>query len=133
MRLNDLGRIVTDEWHRTPDIRREIALDAFVVMPNHIHGVLHIRDVGSPIVGADGRPPLQRMPRSLGSFVAGFKSITTKRINVLRDTPRLDVWQRNYYERIIRDDDELNRVREYIKNNPKKWSLDSENPNQNIG
>ena len=100
-------------------------------MPNHIHGIMVIRDQ-SGVVGAHGRAPLpqtpHRQPRSLGSFVAGFKSAATKRINVIRGTPGQSVWQRNYYERVIRTDAELNHIRQYIADNPAYWDEDPENP-----
>jgi REP element-mobilizing transposase RayT len=124
--LGGHGEAVEQEWLRSTQIRREIQLDPFVVMPNHIHGIVII---GEPIdVGAHGRAPLHRAPQSLGSFVAGFKSAVIKRINELRGTPGATVWQRNYYERIIRDEEELNRVRQYIADNPARWQQDPENP-----
>ena len=131
MRLNDFGRIVEEEWWRTETIRPEIELDAFVVMPNHIHGIIVIIDGGD--VGAHGRAPLQkpgvayRPPRSLGSFVAGFKSAVTKRINAQRDTPNAPVWQRNFYEQVIRNEFTLNEFRGYIVTNPGRWADDREN------
>jgi REP element-mobilizing transposase RayT len=64
----------------------------------------------------------------LASFIAGFKSVTTKRINEHRGTPGAPVWQRNYYERIVRDDVALHHIRQYIINNPARWTLDQENP-----
>lgn len=67
-------------------------------------------------------------PRSISSFIAGFKSIITKRINILRDMPRVPVWQRNYYEHVIRNEIELNKLRKYIEENPLKWELDEDNP-----
>jgi len=67
-------------------------------------------------------------PKSLGAFIAGFKSAVTRRINGLRGTPGLPLWQRNYYEHIIRNDDELRRIREYIRNNPAQWATDENNP-----
>jgi REP element-mobilizing transposase RayT len=161
VRLKEAGRIVQEEWARSASVRREIVLDEYVIMPNHLHGIVLIK------VGATGRSPLQsrsplragevvfparsplrsgevvfpaRSPlpsgevsrpgpgaRSLASFVGGFKSAATKRINVLRRTPRLAVWQRNYYEHIIRDEDDLRRIRQYIANNPLAWSMDEEN------
>jgi len=126
-RLNEYGRIVEDEWQKSSIIRREIELDAFVVMPNHIHGIVNIIDAD---VGATGRSPLRSGPpaRSLGAFIAGFKSAVTKRINEIRQTHGAPVWQRNYYEHIIRGDGELLRVREYILNNPLDWENDRENP-----
>ncbi len=131
MRLNDLGQVVKEEWFRSAEIRKEIRLfaDEFVVMPNHIHGIVWIVEHGNVgIVGAHGRAPpqhlpLHRAPRSLGSFVAGFKSATTRRINEIRQTPRAPVWQRNYYEHIIRNEDALHRIRQYIAANPLRWHL----------
>jgi REP element-mobilizing transposase RayT len=143
MILNELGQIVYEEWKRSSEIRREIELDEFVVMPNHMHGVIWILESDDVRAGdvrahgrasdvrADGRPPQspQRAPKSLGSFVAGFKSAVTKRINEQRGTPGVPVWQRNYYEHIIRNDADLRRIREYIVNNPLKWELDQLHPN----
>ncbi len=144
MRLNEAGKIVADEWKRSAEIRREIELDEFIVMPNHIHGIVIIT---KPNVGATGRSPLrddtQRrddndrgrsplrsgpVPKSIGAFVAGFKSATAKRINEMRRTPGVPVWQRNYYEHIIRNEKDLSEIREYIMNNPLKWEWDEENP-----
>ena len=124
--LTDCGEAVAQEWRRSTKIRREIQLDAFVVMPNHIHGIVIMG--GRTAVGAHGRAPLHRAPRSLGSFVAGFKSAVTKRINEMRGAPGLPLWQRNYYEHIIRDEDELDRVRQYIVDNQARWEDDVENP-----
>ena len=87
MHLNDIGQIVYDEWYRSRDIRPEITLDEFIIMPNHIHGIIIFHDSTSPperAAGAHGCAPLHRPPRSLGSFIAGFKSSATKRINILR-------------------------------------------------
>ena len=126
--LNEFGRILAEEWERSKDIRQEIALDAFVAMPNHIHGVLIMTNHD---VGATGRSPFPSGPskRSLGAFVGGFKSAVTTRINQLRGTPGVPIWQRNYYEHIIRDDESLkNRIREYIADNPIRWEFDAENP-----
>jgi REP element-mobilizing transposase RayT len=129
MRLNELGRVVLAEWNRTTEIRKEIELDVAVVMPNHFHGIICIVD-DRTTVGATGRSPLPPgpRPRSLGAFVGGFKAATTKQINIIRDNPGCPVWQRNYYERVIRNETELERAREYIINNPQKWALDKDNP-----
>jgi type I restriction enzyme S subunit len=127
MQLNEMGKIVADEWKRSVEIRQEIALDEFVVMPNHIHGIVEIKQSN---VGATGRSPLPRGParKSLGAFVAGFKSAVAKRINETRGTPGASVWQRNYYEHVVRNEDDLGRIREYIVSNPLKWEWDEENP-----
>ena len=132
MLVGSHGDTVKEEWLRSAEVRREIELDAFVLMPNHIHGIVVIRDQ-STVVGAHGRAPLppmpHRPPRSLGSFVAGFKSAVTKRINEIRGTAGLPVWQRNYYDRVIRDEEELSRIRQYIIDNSARWAEDPENPN----
>ena len=134
VRLNRYGIVAADEWVRSAEVRAEIELEAFVVMPNHIHGIVLITDdVGATGVGAQGlaplpepkqKPTLYRPPRSLGSFVAGYKMAVTRRINRMRNTPGARVWQRNYYERIIRDDDEARRARAYINENPARWAED---------
>lgn len=77
---------------------------------------------------ADIRPPLRRKPRSLSSLMAGFKSIVTKRINILRGTPGEAVWQRGFHDHVIRNDVDLHRIRTYIANNPLQWAIDEENP-----
>ncbi|HEU0075103.1 MAG TPA: transposase [Dehalococcoidia bacterium] len=132
MILGGLGEIAAREWRRSEELRAEIHLDAFMVMPNHLHAVILIRDVGAhgraPLRGPSIRDAPSRQPRSLGSLVAGFKSAATRRINETRNSPGIPIWQRNYYERIIRDEDELNRIRQYILDNPAKWAEDPENP-----
>jgi len=142
MRLAAYGQVVSEQWLRSALVRGEIELDAFIVMPNHIHGIVII--CAQPMgVGAHGRAPQHgraplpssspyRPPRSLGSLVAGFKSAATKRINQIRGTLGVPVWQRNYYERVIRNDEELSRIRQYIADNPAHWEEDRENPN-NVG
>ena len=138
MRLNQYGAIVADEWQKSSTIRQEIELDEWVVMPNHFHGIVIINNpVGANDnpVGANGRSPLhndptsQRMkPKSLSSLMAGFKSITTKKINILRDTPGTPLWQRNYYEHIIRNQDAMDKIRQYIIDNPVSWGIDQLHP-----
>lgn len=127
IRLNDCGQAVQDEWEKSAQIREEIELDAFVVMPNHVHAIIIITDGSGR---ATGRSPLQSGPakRSLGAFVGGFKSVVTKRINESRGSPGTPVWQRNYFEHVIRDGDSLNRIRQYILDNPTRWEFDRENP-----
>jgi len=127
MVLNDAGRMVADEWVKTEQIRHEIELDAWVIMPNHFHAIVFIN--GNGVCRGD-RPvaPTGPQPKSLGSLMAGFKSSVTKRINELRGTPGTPLWQRNYYEHIIRNEKSLNRIRQYIHNNPVNWEMDEENP-----
>jgi hypothetical protein len=68
-------------------------------------------------------------PKSISSLIAGFKSATTKKINIIRNTPQNPVWQRNYYDHIIRNDESLARIREYVQNNPLSWENDQLHPN----
>jgi len=126
MWLNDKGQIVQDEWYKSAWIREEIELDAFVVMPNHVHAIVAIGDRARR---ATGRSPRQSGPakRSLGAFVGGFKSVVTKRINEIRNSPGTPVWQRNYFEHVIRNEESLHRIRQYVLDNPTQWEFDREN------
>ena len=103
MYLNQIGKIVAEEWLNTPKIRPNFQLDAWVIMPNHLHGIViineHILETGKgnqDILGARNAP-LRQEPNSISSFVAGFKSAVTKRINLLRNNRDIPIWQRNYY------------------------------------
>lgn len=129
MILNDTGKIVQDEWRRSSVIRNEIELDEYIVMPNHIHGIIIINNVGA--TGGRPKTPYSSGPhkRSLGSFVAGFKSSITKHINLIRGSSNRYIWQRNYYDHIIRNDKDLYNSRIYINNNPLKWEFDRNHPN----
>ncbi|MEX2158171.1 MAG: transposase [Dehalococcoidia bacterium] len=125
--LNEYGVFVRDEWERSARIRPELELGAYVVMPNHLHGIVTL--VGDRFVGAHGHAPLHapslhRPPRSIGAFVARFKGAVTRRINALRETEGTPVWQRNYYEHVVRDDEDLSRIRAYIEDNPRNWEDD---------
>jgi REP element-mobilizing transposase RayT len=135
--LSDIGQVVASEWERTAEIRKEVELDAWVVMPNHLHAVVIITQ--SLIDIAAAKPPphilsdasirgMGSIKKSLSSLVQGFKSATTKPINVMRGTPRVPVWQRGLWEHVIRNEDDLKRIREYIANNPRRWLEDENNP-----
>ena len=128
MNLNELGEVVFDEWRKSATIRSKLELDVFIVMPNHVHGIIVLKRPN--VVGATGGSPSRSGPskHSLSAFVAGFKSAVTRRINIGRGTPRAPIWQRNYYEHVVRDEESLNRIRQYILNNPAQWDSDPENP-----
>jgi REP element-mobilizing transposase RayT len=133
MRLNALGRIVREEWFKTAALRSYVELreDEFVVMPNHIHGIFWIFDdiVGAQeFVGAQRRcaPTPNVKPRSLGAIVRALKSAVTYRAN--RELNSANIWQRNYYEHIIRDQPDYERIAGYILANPSNWNDDEENP-----
>jgi len=145
--LNNFGNIVLICWNRIPKHFQNVALDEYTIMPNHIHAIINIIDsvgAGSPrpktatpinsdveitslqdknILGEE-TSPLQ----SLGKIIAYFKYQSSKRINQSRKTLGEPVWQRNYYEHIIRNEKELYETRKYINENPLKWDLDKYNP-----
>jgi putative transposase len=129
MHLNKIGRVVKEQWMKSVYIRKEIISDEFIIMPKHVHDIAMITESD---VGATDRSLLRQTngpePRSIGSLIARFKSSATKRINKMLGTPGLHVWQRNYYEHIIRDEKDLQKIREYIVHNPLKWNPDIENP-----
>jgi REP element-mobilizing transposase RayT len=139
MELSAWGEIVAECWQEIPDHFPHAALDAFVVMPNHVHGIIVITEAptprpgvpdGTPDVGATHASPLPRgpVPGSIGAIVGSFKSGATKQINEHRALPGGQVWQRNYYDHIIRDPASLDRLREYIATNPARWELDQLHP-----
>lgn len=147
MRLSEWGQVVSHYWKRIPDHVTQVELDEWVVMPNHMHGIIVIagRGEASPASAsstdnltpggtllpdrgaARDASPLQS--GSLGAIVGNFKSVTTRRINRLRGMPGTPFWQRNYWEHIIRNDASLNRIRAYMQNNPARWGEDRLNPN----
>jgi len=131
--LNPLGEIVREEWLKTAEIRSNVKLheDEFVIMPNHVHGIIWI--VNKNLVGATRRvAPTEGsrtlVPNSIGAILAQFKSITAKRINALREPHGVAVWQRNYYERIVRNETELKYIWNYINTNPLHWQDDQLHP-----
>jgi REP element-mobilizing transposase RayT len=130
MRVNPLGEIVAWTWNDLPNHNPHVELDAFVVMPNHVHGIIVIVD--NPVgAGSEPAPTMAMVTirrHGLPEIVRQFKTFSARRINALRGTPGIPVWQRNYYEHIIRDEESLKRIREYIANNPMQWALDRENP-----
>jgi len=118
MRVNECGIIVQNAWDDLPRHYTHIELDEFVIMPNHVHGIVVINAVTDQSSKLHGFSEIMR----------AFKSFSAKRINQLRDNPGCPVWQRNYFERVIRNEDNLSKAREYIINNPLKWEFDTENP-----
>jgi putative transposase len=126
MILNEWGRIVSETWQWIPTRYPYVDLDDFVVMPNHLHGVLIINPVFRRGVSrnAPTEPP---KIKPLGQLIGAFKTVSTKKINEMRATPGSVFWQRNYYEHIIRTRRDLNRIRAYIWNNPLQWTLDEGN------
>ena len=145
-----LRRVVDSLWQAIPLHFPAVALDEYVVMPNHLHGILWIMDenrrgealaqdvpprgnlaTADTSTGIESLPnasPLHVIPGSLGAVIGNFKSITTRRINQIRHSPGGAIWQRNFYDRVVRHERELDAVRQYIRDNPANWALDKENP-----
>lgn len=117
MALSAAGEVARFTWNDLTRHNANILLDEFIIMPNHMHGIIIIKDS----VGAGSKPaPTHGLPE----IVRQFKTFSAKRINQTRKISGRSVWQRNYYEHIVRDDTDLNRIREYIVNNPVKWLED---------
>jgi REP element-mobilizing transposase RayT len=132
MQLNKFGKIVENEWLRTQELRNNVSLDEYIVMPNHFHGILIIDN--NDVKGTARRAPTTKIMRfgspdigTLATIVRSFKSAVTKQINEIRGITGISIWQRNYYEHIIRDEESLNELREYIMYNAMKWQYDCNN------
>ena len=133
VKLNEYGKIIHACWHHLPQRYSRASLDAFVIMPNHIHGILMIDDDN---VGAIHELPLQneslpeypkqRRKMLIPQMIGWFKMNSAKQINQISDRPGYPVWQRNYYDHIIRDETELTKIRDYIINNPLNWKTDED-------
>ncbi len=126
MILNAWGRIVQDEWRRTERVRSNVQLDDFVIMPNHLHCILLIVD-DAPTSATSALSNARaggNAPGSLGQIIGHFKSIVTKRVRKSGASTSIPVWQRNYYEHVIRTESDLQRIREYIIANPARWDDD---------
>ena len=165
MILNEWGKIASKCWLWLSEHYNYISLDEWIIMPNHLHGIITIsktpcrggsgtapprksdcisleyttarggsrtaptREQGNTTTGDGSRTaPTKRKP--LGRLIGAFKTVSTKQINELRNKKSPPVWQRNYYDHIIRNEKSLNRIKEYIIKNPLKWEFDTENPEQ---
>ncbi len=128
MILNNFGKIAYDEWVKTPEIRKNVELHEFVIMPNHIHAIIRLFDAG--VCNTPQRPfhagvcdtPPRSPSQTIGAIVRGYKSSVTKQLRSLGFNEQL--WQRNYYEHIICDERAYNNIAKYIMNNPAKWDDD---------
>nr|HEV7953398.1 transposase [Candidatus Acidoferrales bacterium] len=130
------SRIVSEQWFDLPNHHVGLELDAFVVMPNHVHGLLILNSPkskaieksanGDGEVGAGLRPA--RRNSSVSAIIRAFKTFSASKMNSQRGTKGQPVWQRNYFERVVRDGKELQKVQAYIGENPARWEFDHENP-----
>jgi REP element-mobilizing transposase RayT len=119
MELNEAGQAVQETWKDLTVRFPSVVLDTFVAMPNHIHGIITM------VQGAATSAP------PLGDIMRAFKSVSAIQVNRLLLRSGQPLWQRNYYERILRTEEDLNCTRQYILDNPAKWSEDADNP-QNL-
>jgi len=135
IRLNAIGEVVATVWQDIPRHFPNVGTDEFILMPNHLHGILiffgHEDDPAT-----ESRPPRARMPgpkrASLASIIGAFKSSASRHINAATSARISPLWQRGYYDHVVRSDDALDRVREYIRNNPLSWALDEDNPSKHV-
>ncbi|MEA5576613.1 transposase [Anabaena sp. UHCC 0451] len=168
MKLNTNGEIARGSWLSIPRHFQNVELDEFVIMPNHLHGILIIKNFemegealanqdfsqsfseveGEALANQDFQqkqnlssqcfapttPTIKRVkingttPQSLASIIQNYKSVSTRQINRINKAKGNVIWQRNYHEHIIRSEEALNNIRQYIVNNPINWAEDEENP-----
>ena len=136
MSLSRAGEMVSRVWKGLPSRFHNVSVENFVVMPNHIHGIVEIQNVGAPLVGAltaEATGATTRVAPTLGMVIGSFKSLTT--VHFARGVrqegwPAFQsrLWQRNYYEHIIRNSESRRRILEYLAANPENWDNDPENP-----
>ena len=149
MKLNKYGEIVSETYQWLAQRYPYLILDEWIIMPNHFHGIMVItnqsrrggsrttpttditltlnrKDIILTYKNLPINPELKR--KSLGRLIGAFKTVSTKQINLIRNTPGTKIWQRNYYEHIIRNEKSLNKIREYIVNNPLSWQNDQLHP-----
>lgn len=142
--LSSAGEIVRAIWISLPERFPRVVLDEFVIMPNHVHAVLGFVgeglappavSVGKDTAGTPTAAPLSPVvaPKnhSLADVVGAFKSISTIQVNRLLQRKGVPLWQRSYYEHIIRKGEDLRKIQQYILENPLNWALDTENPHRN--
>jgi len=133
MHRNELGDYIAGCWQWLAKRYPNVVLDEWTVMANHLHGIIVITDgaggsrtarvvVDSNCRGGSRTAPTKRKP--LGRLVGAFKTMSTDRVNEMRGTPGSLLWQRDFYDHIIRNEDELNKIREYIRTNPLRWDTD---------
>ncbi len=150
MQLSELGEIAQMCWKNIPVHFEGVRLDAFQVMPNHLHGILAIEEgpeqriVPAQIVGVEyiqlqrtrhDRPAAEHryqhvIPKSLGSIIRSYKAAVTREARQRAKCGDAPLWQRDFYDRVIRNPGELTRIRRYIENNPLAWSIDGNNPDK---
>ncbi len=125
IQLSSSGDIVMRCWQDLPNHYSNIVLDEVVIMPNHLHGIVW---VNGNIDRAGFKPAPTGKKHGLPEIIRALKTFSSRQINKSRNTSGTPVWQRNYFDRVIRNETELFKIREYIRNNPLQWELDDNNP-----
>jgi len=135
MVLNDYGKIANDTWLDLPNHNSNVELDEYIIMPNHIHRIIvlnyNINNKNNVGTGSEPVPTntsINKKHHGLSEIIRQFKTFSAKRINQKRKTIGKPLWQRSFYDNIIRNEKSLNHIREYIRNNPMKWEIDKNNP-----
>ena len=129
MVLNEVGRMVEEVWDELPEHFSNVELSEFVVMPNHIHGIIIITveaTHASPQRSVPSIMPRGPIPGSLGAIIGSFKSAATKRVHGFTNYKEGRLWQRNYYEHVIRNERDYQAIFDYILANPANWEKDEE-------
>ncbi len=138
MVLNTLGRVASAQWHQLPYRFADLELGEWVIMPNHIHGILVITGKGEAssdkllrpqsesIKDASPLRPNGTIPGSVGAIIQNFKSVTSRKINSQLSKAKEPLWHRNYYEHVIRNEQDLQTITDYIMTNPLNWEKDEE-------
>ncbi len=139
IQLNEIGKVTQYEWLKTAELRGNVELDEYIIMPNHIHAIVILnednisrnvtkRDVARYVttLRKNQYSDISPSPKSLSSIIRGFKSAVKKECNQLNYSFK---WQPKFYDRIIRNEKELFNIRRYIQQNPLKWELDKGIPN----
>jgi REP element-mobilizing transposase RayT len=129
VQLSEIGMLAQREWLRIGQRFPHVGLDEFVVMPDHVHGILLLKDVKATFTESnDPDAPSSQIhvvPGSLGAIVRAYKSTVARLVNFNRFSDGNSLWQRNYYERVVEDERDLERIREYIRSNPMNWPKES--------
>jgi REP element-mobilizing transposase RayT len=136
MKLNRVGRLINECWLKIPKTFTKVDLDIHQVMPNHLHGILILKGVVN-YIGVSSDSTSVGKPKTVGDIVGIYKSLTTnkyiEKVKYGNWSPfNQRLWQKDYYDRVIRNENSLDRIRSYIKSNPKNWDADRNNP-MNIG
>jgi REP element-mobilizing transposase RayT len=131
MVLNDFGKIADECWRAISEHFPFVELGSHIIMPNHVHGVIIINDMGRGAAmlrpyGDDNPHKINVKPGSLGAIIRSYKSAVSYRVS--KEHNVTGIWQRNYYERVIRHEREMDDICRYIESNPAQWDQDDQNP-----